>query len=1259
MKALLTYPGIDVNSRDVFERTPLHVASCTDARLELVKLLLQKSNTEVNATARFDMTPLQMAARFACPKVVELLLEDARLRLDAKTVDGFTALHLVAEGHVESSDIKSRPHEDRCKVVRMLLEAEKQRRLSGVDCHLDERDVLHRFPIHYGVECNSVEVVEELLKWEAVQINAQDIFGLTPLHLALRSEADNREAIVALLLNVENIDVHIRSVTPSSNQQHDLKMSRSFKGFEWDPFPQFRPLEQESSNNLTALHFAARMGSPQIVSSLLQMSGMEVNVQDDRSFTPLDLAIEKGHVEVVELLLEHTSTSDLQRKHDCSGNTPLHIATKNGHVELTNLLLEHANKLHFNKEIADQNGAHLNNEEGHVDEVKGVLEHSESYIKEKNNDGNTPLHLAIEEGHAKVVQFLLKYCNPLDLEVEKVAGQTPLHLAILGGHDEVVKVWLEHAELNLKVKNKDGNTLLHLASLGGHVKVVNIMLEHRTKLDLFRRNNDGNTIFHLAAKGGHVEVVKVFMEDSIVKYLLHRFNNDWNTPLHLAIEEGHVNVVNTLFEIAGNKLHLNEKNKDENTPLHLAAEGGHDDVVTMLLEGGHDNVVIMLDSKATNNVQKGANKLNLNATNKEENTPLHLAAKEGHVKIVDVMLQFAGELTINANNIRGNTPLHLAAIHGHVDVVNKLLEPKFEVDLNNRNRQGQTPLHFATIKCYPDVVKVLCEAQQRLRANLEDGRGKTSLQYAKEHHQTCNTKLKKHFDFKDILDKQCSKKLDEIANRLMERSDVKDFLERQYRDRQVFIDAANALLVGGALIAGITFASWLQPPLGYTTYYQFPQSSPGTPPTTFELFAAVELHYILRLFWVFNTLSFFFAIATVISGAKAAFPDLDAIFIVEALHSVRKELQFTSALLVCSVVTVLGSFVCAGFVVLPPIHRDTKNMKISVAIGLIVCSWTIFKFLVKLKKTMVKVMASSPMFRFFSKLKEIVVKIVNKSKREDLEDNDGHNDMEETRGGERGNEDCKDKSLWALLSKCMQGERDKDDAMEEKAPHTWFNTKTGNELLMITPMKLSWQRVKHTMDERRERHVRYLQGVDVIRGNRPAMFHHETLSYYFEITIINDFDDGDGVAIGFTNENFKKDRIPGWDLNTYGYHSDDGKLYHNSQSIAYSDKMKQFGKKFDTTTFTKGDVVGVGIDYLKRNVYFVKNNKLVGSIHYNLENTLYPTIGFWGKSVTVDVHFTTKNDLDVNHDMQHSNPQPPKRWWLWWKTCPPLFQKAL
>jgi len=376
-----------------------------------------------------------------------------------------------------------------------------------------------------------------------------------------------------------------------------------------------------------------------------------------------------------------------------------------------------------------------------------------------------------------------------------------------------------------------------------------------------------------------------------------------------------------LLDRAGTKLKLNLKNRNgSDTPLHIAAEAGQDEIVAMLLALDATKQTTDSDSTELNNDQKRTTKFNLNTTNKEENTPLHLACKEGHDEVVNVMLKSVGELALDAIPIRGNTPLHLAAINGHVHIVNKLLKLEAEVDLNGRNKKGQTALHFATIKCHPNVVKALCLAKEdRLRAHLQDQNGKRCLQYAKKRQQNRNRKLLERSKFKFLLEKQRKEIFEEITNRLTGRSDVKNFLERQYRD------AANALLVGGALKAGITFASWLQPPLGYTTDYQFPQSSLATRPGVFESFAAVELHYSLCLFWVFNTLSFFFAIGTVMSAAKAAFPDLDTTFIVVALSSVRKELQWTSLLLVCSVVTVLGSFVCAGFAVLPPIQEDMTH----------------------------------------------------------------------------------------------------------------------------------------------------------------------------------------------------------------------------------------------------------------------------------------------------------------------------------------------
>jgi len=48
-------------------------------------------------------------------------------------------------------------------------------------------------------------------------------------------------------------------------------------------------------------------------------------------------------------------------------------------------------------------------------------------------------------------------------------------------------------------------------------------------------------------------------------------------------------------------------------------------------------------------------------------SPLHWSSKEGHTKIVDLLILRGAR--INATNRGDDTPLHLAAAHGHWDVV--------------------------------------------------------------------------------------------------------------------------------------------------------------------------------------------------------------------------------------------------------------------------------------------------------------------------------------------------------------------------------------------------------------------------------------------------------------------------------------------------------------------------------------------------------------------------------------------------------------
>jgi hypothetical protein len=163
----------------------------------------------------------------------------------------------------------------------------------------------------------------------------------------------------------------------------------------------------------------------------------------------------------------------------------------------------------------------------------------------------------------------------------------------------------------------------------------------------------------------------------------------------------------------------------------------------------------------------------------------------------------------------------------------------------------------------------------------------------------------------------------------------------------VFVDAANALLVGVALIAIVTFAGWLQPPLGYILDYNFSQPFPG-PPQTPESYAAVKNHATVKAFWVFNSLSFFFATATVLAGADAALPNLQDDFIGRRMKSVERALIRTTILLVILVVCVLGAFASACFAALPPLLKYDSSIIIIVFLGGTICMLTLAKIIWKL-----------------------------------------------------------------------------------------------------------------------------------------------------------------------------------------------------------------------------------------------------------------------------------------------------------------------
>jgi hypothetical protein len=305
--------------------------------------------------------------------------------------------------------------------------------------------------------------------------------------------------------------------------------------------------------------------------------------------------------------------------------------------------------------------------------------------------------------------------------------------------------------------------------------------------------------------------------------------------------------------------------------------------------------------------------VNVNIRDRKGKSALHYSAKMGHEAVVIKLLE-APNVNVNIQDESGWTALHYSAHSSHQAIFNKILEAP-NVNVNVITRQDENALHLAVKKDNVPMVKILATNQQ-LRVTQENLDGETPFQIA--------------FESKEPNSKSIESVLSELPS-------VKNYVDVLYRDRQVYVDAANAILVGAALITTLTFASWLQPPLGYSTFYgeSYTNVYPA-PPTSNPSYVDMEHHKVLEVFWVFNSLAFYFSIATLLSGARTVLP-MRSIFIKLAVVKVRKNLLMTAFLLNVSVPFVLIGFALAGYVVLPPIKKFSANIISTSAVGGFVC----------------------------------------------------------------------------------------------------------------------------------------------------------------------------------------------------------------------------------------------------------------------------------------------------------------------------------
>lgn len=255
--------------------------------------------------------------------------------------------------------------------------------------------------------------LRECLKHNYVQsqINARDMSGQTPLHLACeRSDS----ACVKELLEESQARTDIRD-----------------------------------RNGETPMHSAAKQDSPAIIQILCSRLCSGVNELNNNGETPLHVSCRLGRVEAVKALLGGGAKCDiiggsgyaihaamkynekgcaeeilkadpgqLQAEDSVYGGTPLHWAKT---AEMCRLLLEHGCMVNYLSKTGES-ALHILTKKGRFEAAMVLLTHGAN-ANLKGQDGNTALHLAMKMDHMELIKALIVF--GADVEIHNDLGETP------------------------------------------------------------------------------------------------------------------------------------------------------------------------------------------------------------------------------------------------------------------------------------------------------------------------------------------------------------------------------------------------------------------------------------------------------------------------------------------------------------------------------------------------------------------------------------------------------------------------------------------------------------------------------------------------------------------------------------------------------------------------------------------------------------------------------------------------------------------
>ena len=416
-------------------------------------------------------------------------------------------------------------------------------------------------------------------------------------------------------------------------------------------------------NKWTALMLAALHGRTDTVRCLLKNNANPYATFKNSAMNAFLLAVRSGSVDTVRLFLDKTvidinHQSEYERweeEHGTQMPTPLMLAAEYGHADVIKLLIEKGADFSI-MDGGGQNALCIAAQNGQVSAVAVFFELGLANANSTDHWKTPILTIAAGNGHKDLVQFLLDN----GAEVNRLGGfggsSTAIKDAVCGNHIEIVKLLLDAgADVNLgdeidKLKPSNALPVLYMACQTYDGEKINMDML-KLLLDAGANVNAmyGDTALYQAAENGDMDAVRLLLDYGA------DVNLGRETPLIAA-------------------LYGDEYSKDNRAMVQLLLDNGADvhrctDTglwsSTMLAAVHHPECLPLL-------IEAGAdiNYVCRGITDYYSYTALMWAAEDGVTESVKILLENGAD--IHAKNKNGRTALDLAMNNQHTEVVQLL-----------------------------------------------------------------------------------------------------------------------------------------------------------------------------------------------------------------------------------------------------------------------------------------------------------------------------------------------------------------------------------------------------------------------------------------------------------------------------------------------------------------------------------------------------------------------------------------------------------